>query len=388
MKLAGTRVVDLTLFLPGPYLTMTLADHGAEVIKVEPPDGGDPTRRIGPRQGAESVYFRNVNRGKKSVVLDLKRQDAREALLQLIETSDIVVESFRPGVAERLGFGWDAIRARAPRVVHCSISAFGQAGRLRGRPAHDLSIEAMAGVLSLGRGRDGAPGMPGLPAADMAGSLTALAGILMALLRARETGRGDHLDLAMHDAVLAWTLHATGPVFADGRAPDPAADRLLGGAALYALYETADGRWLALGGAEMKFATTLLTALGRPDLVDLCRLPAGEAQRPVTEFLSATFRGRPLDEWLAFLDGRDVCYAPVLDLAEVFASEHVREREMRLRDAAGHDHVGVPIRFADEPARPGLDAPALGADGEAVLGELGYGPAEVAAMAGTVQPTR
>src|SRR6185503_8205159 len=153
MKLEGIRVVDLSLFLPGPYLTLMLADHGAEVIKVEPPGEGDPTRHLGPRDGGETVYFRNLNRGKKSVVVDLKDPREREALLRICDSADVFVESFRPGVVERLGVGYDQLRARNPRLVYCSISAFGQGGPMRERPAHDLAVEALSGVLSIGLGQ-------------------------------------------------------------------------------------------------------------------------------------------------------------------------------------------------------------------------------------------
>src|SRR5688500_19858008 len=187
MKLEGLKVIDLSLFLPGPYLTLMLADHGAEVIKVEPPGEGDPTRHLGPRDGGETVYFRNLNRGKKSVVVDLKNPQDREALLKLCDTADVFVESFRPGVVERLGVGYERVSARNPRIVYCSISAFGQQGPLRDRPAHDLAVESLSGVISLNLGLDGKPTIPALPVADLLCALQGLSGILMALLRREQT---------------------------------------------------------------------------------------------------------------------------------------------------------------------------------------------------------
>src|ERR671914_2158236 len=198
MKLQGLRVLDLTLFLPGPYLTLALADHGAEVIKIEPPGEGDPTRHLGASDGPSTVYFRNLNRGKKSVVLDLKNPQEREALLRLCESADVFVESFRPGVVDRLGVGYEHVSARNPRIVYCSISAFGQDGAYRDRPAHDLAVEALSGVLSMTLGADGKPTIPGVPVADLFASLQGLAGILMALLRRSRTGKGDYVDIAMH----------------------------------------------------------------------------------------------------------------------------------------------------------------------------------------------
>src|SRR5579863_7260155 len=183
MKLEGVKVLDLSVFLPGPYLTLAMADHGAEVIKIEPPGEGDPGRAIGLSDGPTTVFFRNLNRGKKSIVLNLKDAADREALLTLCETADVFVESFRPGVAQRLGVDYETVSARNPRIVYCSISAFGQTGPYRDRPAHDLAVEAISGVLSLNEGRDGVPTIPGIAAADMLAGLQGLAGVLMALLR-------------------------------------------------------------------------------------------------------------------------------------------------------------------------------------------------------------
>ena len=183
MKLQGLKVIDLSVFLPGPYLTMALADHGAEVIKVEPPGEGDPCRQIGLSDGPSTVLFRQLNRGKKSLVLDLKTTAGRAALLRLCQDADVFVESFRPGVVDRLGVGWEAVRAVNPRIVYCSISAFGQDGPYRDRPAHDLAVEAIGGLLGMTLGRDDKPAMPGIPVADMLAALQGLSGVLMALLR-------------------------------------------------------------------------------------------------------------------------------------------------------------------------------------------------------------
>lgn len=381
MKLSGVRVVDLSSFLPGPHLTMTMADHGAEVIKVEAPGRGDATRSIGPFDDGESVYFRNTNRGKRSIAVNLKSEAGREVVLRLAARSDVLLESYRPGVAARLGLDYEAVRAVAPGIVYCSLSAFGQDGPERARPAHDLSVEALAGILSLGAGPDRAPGIPPVPGADVAASLMALSGILMALLRARETGEGDYLDVAMFDSLLAWTPHITGRLFAEGQAPRAAEERLYGGAALYDVYATGGGGHISLGGSEIKFAENLLTALGRPDLIPLCREPAGPAQEPVRAFLAETFLTRSRDEWTAWFADKDICYAPVLDLKEAFESPLARRRGMLLEDADGHRHIGVPMRFAAEPAQPDLATPALGADGRRILADLGYDEAGIAALA-------
>ncbi len=355
MKLEGLRVIDLSLFLPGPYLTLMLADHGAEVIKVEPPGEGDPTRHLGPRDGGETVYFRNLNRGKKSIVADLKNPQDREALLGLCDSADVFVESFRPGVVDRLGVGYEQLRARNPRIVYCSISAFGQQGPYRERPAHDLAVEALSGVLSITLGQDGRPAIPGLPLADLLASLHGLAGVLMALLRREKTGQGEFIDIAMYDSMLAGMSNVLGPTLAENRQPVPTHERSTGGAAFYRLYQTADGRHLALGGQEPKFVRNLLGALGRLDLAPLCEAP-GPHQQPVMEFLEGVFRSKSLKENLAFLSTLDVCYAPANTLPEALEAAAGK----LLKDELGRRHLAPPIRFREEPAHPGLREPRLG----------------------------
>ncbi len=368
MKLQGITVVDLSLFLPGPHLTMTMADHGATVIKVEPPGEGEPTRHLGYRQNGVSVWFRNTNRGKKSVVLNLKDEADREALLALCETADVFVESFRPGVVKRLGVDYETVAARNPGIVYCSIAAFGQTGPEVHRPAHDLAVEALAGTVSLNLGNDGEPTNPMMPAADLTASLLALSGILMALYRRRDTGKGDYVDISMHDSTLAWLPNVTGPVFAEDRAPLVKHERSFGGNAFFAIYRTKDGRHVVLGGAEAKFARNLLTALGRPDLIELATAGPGPHQQPVKDFLAETFATRTRDEWEAWFSGRDVCFAPVLDLKEAFDHPQVAARDMLVRDGEGNLHIGIPIKFRNEPGRLDPTLPELGEHTEEIAG--------------------
>jgi crotonobetainyl-CoA:carnitine CoA-transferase CaiB-like acyl-CoA transferase len=380
LKLEGIKVVDLSLFLPGPAMTQVMADHGAEVIKVEPLPDGEPNRRIGLERDGVSVWFANTHRGKKSLTLNLKTPEAVEALLRLAATADVFVETFRPGVVDRLGVGYRAVAARNPRIVYASISAYGQSGPYARKPAHDLAVEAMSGVLSVNLGWDDRPWNPGLQAADMLASNIALAGVLMALLRRERTGRGDYLDVALMDALIASMPNNLGPPLAEKRAPVAKDERSWGGNAMFRVYETKDGRFVALGGSEIKFATNLLTALGRPDLIEMCKLPPGSGQQPVRDFLEETFKTKTQAEWVAWMADKDVAFAPVKTLREALDDPQVRHREMVVEDARGFEHVGVPIKYADEPGRIDFGLPALGQHSEDILRGLGYTDDELAKM--------
>ncbi len=348
-KLSGIRVVDLSQFLPGPMMTMMMADQGAEVVKVEPPSG-DPARQMAPFEAGQSVWFRNLNRGKRAVALDLKSEAGRRALWALIDDADVFVEGFRPGVMDRLGFGHAVVAARNPGIVYCSISAFGQQGALALHPAHDMAVQALSGFLSVNDAADGAPAVPGAPSADMAAGLTALSAVLMALIGREKTGLGDYIDVAMFDALLPWCAHIAGSAVAGGAAPVSATQRSLGGAGFYQVYATADARHVVLGGREEKFARNLLTALGRPDLVPMSQAPAGE-QGPLIEYLRQTFVSRTREQWVQWFADLDVAFSPVLDFAEVFASPHVAGRGL-LAELDGAHMIAPAIRFAAETWTP------------------------------------
>lgn len=344
-KLSGITVIDLTQFLPGPMMTTMMADQGATVIKIEPP-AGDPARAQAPFENGQSVWFRNLNRGKAGRTLDLKSEAGRAALWELIDRADVFVEGFRPGVIGRLGFGYEAVAARNPRIVYCSISAFGQSGPLAHHPAHDLAVQALAGFASVNDGHDGTPVVPGVPSADMAAGLTALSGVLMALIGREASGRGDYLDIAMFDAMLPWCAHIAGDAIAGGASPRSAAQRSLGGAGFYNVYATADGRHVVLGGRELKFVRALLTALDRTDLIALAELPAGE-QGALIDFLRDTFATRTRDAWVAWFADKDVAFAPVLDFREALDEAHIAERGLLVEGGGGHQ-ITPAIRFAGE----------------------------------------
>lgn len=358
-KLTGIRVVDLTQFLPGPMMTVMMADQGAQVWKVEP-ETGDPARLQEPFEGGQSVWFRNANRGKKSVALDLKSADGKARLWEMIDDADVFVEGFRPGVMKRLGFDYEAVAARNPRIIYCSISAFGQTGALAHHPAHDMAVQAMAGFLSVNDGPDGVPVVPGVASADMAAGLTALSAVLMALIGREKSGCGDHIDCAMFDALLPWCAHTAGEAITGGAAPQSSRQRSLSGAAFYQIYETADAKHVVLGGRELKFVENLLIALDRPALIPLGSAPAGE-QGELIAFLRATFVTRTRDEWVEWFTDKVVAFAPVLDFREAFDQQHIAEHGLIVEQDGSH-MIAPAIRFSGESWRPEA-APELDADG-------------------------
>lgn len=332
-----------------------MADNGADVIKIEPATG-DPARQMAPFENDQSVWFRTTNRGKRSMVLDLKSTDGCAHLWRLLESADVMIDSFRPGVMKRLGFDYAAVSARNPRLVYVSISAFGQSGAWADHPAHDMAVQALGGFLSVNDGPDGRPVVPGVPSADMAASLTGLSAVLMALLAREKTGHGDYVDISMLASLMPWCGHIAGAAMTGGPAPRSAAQRSLGGAAFYNVYETADGKYIVLAGREMKFAQALLTALNRPDLVPLAEAEAGVAQQPLQAFLATTFKSRTRDAWTQWFADKDVAFAPVLDFVEAL---HGPAAAALRTDVDGNAQLAPAFRFASEatailPAAPVL----------------------------------
>ena len=380
MKLEGIKVLDLSLFLPGPLLSQMMADHGAEVIKLEPINGGEPNREIGPKIDGMTVYFSNTHRGKKSIQLNLKTAEGKEMALKLAETADVVIEAFRPGVAARLGVDYESIKARNPGIVYASLSAFGQTGPYIKKPAHDLATEAYAGILSVNLGFDGKPAIPAIPNADMLCSMMGLSGVLMALLRRKETGKGDYIDLAMMDSLIACVPNNMGTVFSEKKPPVVKEERTWGGYAMYNIYETQDNKYVVLGASEMHFAIEVLNKMERPDLIPLCEPPPGPNQDPVKEFLTETFLSKTQAEWVVWFDGVEAAFAPVNNLREGADDPQIRAREMIIEDEQGREHIGIPIKFKNEPGKVNFLAPELGADNEAVALGLGFTPEQIQAM--------
>ena len=380
MKLEGVKVLDLSLFLPGPALTQMMADHGAEVIKLEPINGGEPNREIGPKRDGMTVYFANTHRGKKSVQLNLKTEEGREMALRLAEQADVVVEAFRPGVVQRLGVAYDDVKARNPGVVYASLSAFGQTGPYVKKPAHDLATEAYAGILSTNLGFDGKPAIPAIPNADMLTSMMGLSAVLMALLRRKDTGEGDYIDLAMMDSLIACVPNNMGPVFADKKPPVVKEERTWGGYAMYNIYQTKDDKYVVLGASELHFAVNVLNKMERPDLIEFCEPPPGPTQEPVKAFLRETFLSKTQAEWIDWFEDVEAAFAPVNDLRQGADDPQIRAREMIVEDHRGWEHIGIPIKFSNEPGQINFEAPKLGAHNVEMARSVGFSEDEINIM--------
>ena len=315
--LTGIRVLDLSRLLPGPFLTMVLADMGADVVKVEDPKLGDYLRAFPPAKGGMSGRFLAVNRGKRSIALDLKDAAAKATFLAMVEKADVIVESFRPGVMAKLGLGYDALAARNPKIVLCSISGFGQTGPYVDRAGHDLGYIALAGVLAMGGGvAGGAPSMPGVQIADLAGgALWGATAILGALVGRQRTGKGAHLDISMTEGALALLAAELGNQDCGAR-PTRGTETLNGGVAAYGIYATADGRYLAVGALEPKFWIALNTAIGRPpNVAEVVGKPHEQAKTRAE--LAAIFATKTAAEWNEILTKYDCCVEVVVETGEL-----------------------------------------------------------------------
>jgi crotonobetainyl-CoA:carnitine CoA-transferase CaiB-like acyl-CoA transferase len=373
--LEGVRVLDLCRLLPGAYATGLLGDLGAEVIKVEQPGVGDPMRVYEPRIGEASAFTWVVDRNKRSIALDLSVPRGVEVLLRLATGADVLVESFRPGVADRLGVGYAAVSSMSPALVYCSISGYGADGPSAFEAGHDINYTGRAGMLSV-TGVDGRPAVPGVTFADLAGgSLMGVAGLLAALVHAQRTGRGDHVDVSMTDGAFSLLSLLLGAYFVEGREPGIGTELLNGRYPCYNVYACADGRYLTVGALEEKFWRELCDALGRPDLV-----PTQFDGRalPVWHEL---FLERSRAEWLEMLDGRDTCVGPLNDLSEAVDDPQLVHRGMiteQEHPTVGRvRQVGTPIRFRDRATSIRSPAPTLGGSTTALLAEAGYGPEEI-----------
>ena len=371
------RVLDLSRLLPGPYCSRILADYGFEVIKVEPPGGGDWSRHVPPLDpdNGQGLLFNALHRGKKSFTVDLKTDQGRAILLRLVETADVLLESFRPGVMERLGLGYSTLAQANPRLVYCSLSGYGPAGPYRERAGHDLGYQGLAGLLDLTGPREGMPAMPGVPLTDLSGALWATTGILMALLEREHSGRGQRVDSSLMGGALSLLPLAVAQV-RGGQPLVRGAGELTGGVVCYNLYETRDGGTMALSALEPQFWNAFCQATGQEDLLGEQYSPAQPGE-PAYDALCALFRTRTREEWIEIFTGIDACCDPVYTVEEALASAPIQALEM-----LGEEGLRPPVQFSRQPVRRAAPAPLLGEHTAALLAELGYDAAHVEDLQG------
>ena len=368
--LAGIRVLDLSRLLPGPLCAQHLADLGAHVIKIEDPQAGDYVR---------PAIRRLANRGKEGLTLDLKSAEGREVFFKLLAGSDVVLESFRPGVMARLGLAYETLAQRRPCIVHCAITGYGQTGPRSGAAGHDINYLALAGVLDQ-TGREGQPPViPGFLISDiLGGTLTAAMGILAALIDARATGRGRFVDVSMADAVMA---HCVLPVaeFNESRGVHPRGRGThTGGAPRYNVYAARDGRYLAVGAQERKFWDALCDALGLPDLKDKHQAAEAEAAG-VSARLAQAFARRSAAEWLAILEPLDCCVSAVLTCEEALADPGFAARGT-VHNGDARVTLGLPLAMSGHSCPVERPSPRQGEHSTDILGRLGYGVTEIDAL--------
>lgn len=374
--LAGLRVLDLSRLLPGGYATMVLSDLGAQVDKVEDPRGGDYMRVMPPMADGMNTVFQMLNRGKRSAVLDLKTPEGREALLALLPHYDVLVESFRPGVMERLGLGYEALRQVHPGLVYCAITGYGQDGPMAARAGHDLNYLARAGVLAHSGPAEAPPQVPPVQMADIGGGgLFSVVSILAAVHERQRTGEGKLVDVSMCEGVLGFA--AFGLMSQLGGMPSHRGEGvLMGGIAPYNTYETSDGRHITLAALEPKFWTAFCTGVGLEPNMEA--LAPGPHQTVWKERLAEVFRGRTRGEWEAFAEEHDCCLEPVLTPDELVADPQHLARGMFTEGPGGFPQPATP---AARPA-PTPPAPRQGEHTEAVLRDAGIHPDRIAQLVG------
>jgi crotonobetainyl-CoA:carnitine CoA-transferase CaiB-like acyl-CoA transferase len=406
LPLDGIRVLDLSRLLPGGFCSLLLADFGAEVLKVEDTGMGDyirwsPPYYEGAHESARSALFLSLNRNKRSIRLDLKHERGREALLRLVREYDVVLESFRPGVLDRLGVGYERMRAENPGIVYCAISGYGQDGAKRGASGHDMNYLGLVGLLGLTGERGGEPVQAAGQIADLGGGALMAAFGILAALRERDgaapkpaapgrlacagqrgSGEGQLVDVSMADGALSWLAMVAASYFADGAVPRRGDLPLAGSLICYRPYECADG-WVTLGALEPKFWQAFCRGVGRDELIaSQFERPGSDAHAQVREI----FKGRTREQWEAFAREHDCCLEPVLELDEALCSPLVREREMVVEiDQPGAERavrlLGPPVKLGRTPGDVArLPGPALGEHTEQVLLDAGYTAAEVAEL--------
>ena len=384
--LDGVKVLDLTRLLPGGFCSLLLADFGADVLKVEDTGMGDyvrwaPPFHEGAEESANSALFLALNRNKRSIRINLKEERGREVLLRLVKEYDVVLESFRPGVLDRLGVGYERLREENPRVIYCAITGYGQDGPYRDRSGHDMNYLGLIGLLGLTGEKDGPPIQSAGQIADLGGgALMAAFGVLAALHERERSGEGQLVDVSMADGALSWLAMVAARYFADGEVPRRGELDLAGRFVCYRPYACKDG-WVTLGALEPKFFKAWCEGVGREDLIERqFESPGSEAHAEIERI----FLERTREEWSEFASQYDCCLEPVLDLDEALDSELVRAREMVVEldqpGTAGVKQLGVPVKLSRTPGAAASPGPALGQHTHEVLVAAGYSDAEIAEL--------
>lgn len=374
MPLQSIRVLDLTRLLPGPYCTMLLADFGADVIKIEEPGIGDYARASHPKIDEDSAVFHSLNRNKKSVCLNLKSQEGKDTFLKMVETADVVVESFRPGVMERLGLDYERLKKINPGLIYCAITGFGQTGPYSKQPGHDINYISIAGLLNLMGEKNEKPIIPATQIADIGGgSLPAVIGITFAIIERTKSGLGQQVDISMMDGVISW-LQTVLPDYLLTEVPPKRGELVLsGGYACYSTYETKDKRWLAVGALEPKFWEVFCRTIGKEEFIPLLEASLHEQHRLKYEIQQVIF-DKTLSEWLELFLDKESCVTPVLTFEEMLNDPQVIEREMiqtiNHESLGTYKQIGIPIKLSGTPGKIRTQAPRLGEHTELILGEL------------------
>ena len=377
--LDGLRVLDLSRLMPGPLCTMILGDLGADVIKVEQPEIGDYARSAPPLLGNTGSAFLMLNRNKRSITLNLKKAEGQEILRKLAAKADVFVESYRPGVAERLGVGYQAISQMNERIIYCSISGFGQSGPYRDLVGHDLTYTAYSGAIGATGSKDGPPVIPAIQVSDIQAAMYATIAITAALYRREKAGKGEFIDISLMDAAVASMIMPMSFHLA-GESTERGSSFLSGGAPFYNIYETADRKYVAIAPLEPKFWIELCSVLRLEKYQDKQLTSEAEANR-IREDLAGIFRQKTRDEWVKILNEREIPCAPIYDVREVLADPHVRSRKMIFEmetEAFGRlNQLATPIRVSHSPLTARSPPPRLSEHSLQILKELGYSMSDV-----------
>ena len=382
--LDGVRVLDLTRLLPGDYCTMLLGDMGAEVIKVEEPSLGDYIRWVPPLINGQSVSHLMLNRNKKSMKLNLKSEKGKEVFYKLVETSDVVIECFRPGVVKRLGIDYESVSKVDQRIVYCSMSGYGQDGPYRDLPGHDVNYIGYGGVLGVTGQSGGAPVIPGVQIADLTTGLMTVTAILAALLARERMGRGQYIDVSFLDVVTSLIVLPAAFYVGDGRPPKRGEWLLNGGFPCYGVYEAKDGKYITIGCLEEEFWANLCRALNVTDFIRHQYTTDDAKLKEMFQTLRKIFKTRTLKEWIKFLSKEDVPCGPVYDMDEVFKDPQILHRKMVVEveyPGVGRiKQLGMPMKFSETPCEIRSPPPPFGEHTEEILKWLGYAEAEILGM--------